>query len=178
MPCCPSITSAELIDSRWRMRKSNVNTAIGAPLWQPSRPAWLYKSSGTLLQFQHVRVGRDQWETPKPLVSLAGIHLMWNTLLWMQNVCGYLESGFWTSHSLQGFTKNSAQQWLGGVTKINESSDHRSSTRHEVDIESWRSQNISITFWWWPKDWQDVGKTNIAKYMEIHFLISVILGSY
>lgn len=46
MPRCPSITSAELIDSRWRMRKSSVNAAVGAPVWQPSRSAQLFKSSG------------------------------------------------------------------------------------------------------------------------------------
>lgn len=41
------------------MRGSDVNTATGAALWQPSRPAELFKSSGT-----SARAGRDRRLAP------------------------------------------------------------------------------------------------------------------
>lgn len=70
---CLSITSTELIDSRWRMRKSNVNTAIGALLWQASRPAQLFKSCGT--------------------------SVLYNMCMWWGTTggCSSPSSGFWSS---------------------------------------------------------------------------------
>lgn len=41
----PVSPATELIDSRWRMSRSDVNAAIRAHLWRASRTAWLLKSS-------------------------------------------------------------------------------------------------------------------------------------
>lgn len=78
--CCNAPVSP-LIDSRWKMRKSLVNTAIEDLLWHTSSPL------GSLAQrYCNIQqVGTDHWGISKAMIQVLVCHLRWNKLVLHDN---------------------------------------------------------------------------------------------